>query len=135
LWHSYRLRSVAGLSLPWAIMNFTAAFNNVFFVFKLPTRLPIYSYCSGIYLSVLTGLLLVLFYVFTEHTRKKVEALFHPWIICSIQILIYCSCAVVWVILVGVQVFFDVYQYMEWVSIGLWSIETFPQVGHSDGHM
>ena len=40
---NFRHKTVQGLSLGWAILNFTAAFNNAFFVFKLG-KLPWYVY-------------------------------------------------------------------------------------------
>lgn len=37
VWRNFRHRSVEGISVGWAIANFTAALNNSFFVFKSGT--------------------------------------------------------------------------------------------------
>lgn len=107
-WH----KSVEGLSLAWAIINFTAAFNNTFFVFFYG-NLPLYAKISAIYMPILEALLLLQFFLFTQSKKK--------WILVVV-------CGLIWSGLIAAQSTKKVYRFMEWVSITLWSIETFPQV-------
>jgi hypothetical protein len=48
----------------------------------------------------------------------------------KLKLVISCACAISWIALAIVQILFDVYRTLEWFSIALWSIETFPQVSN-----
>ncbi|KAH7724880.1 hypothetical protein AAVH_07472 [Aphelenchoides avenae] len=76
--------------------------------------MPWYVYGSAVYMPILEGILLVQFVVFTKYTR-------HKWMAAAL-------CITVWCALVAVQSLLDVYRELEWLSIVLWSAETFPQV-------
>lgn len=65
-------------------------------------------------MPILEGILLVQFVVFTKYSR-------HKWMAAAL-------CITVWCALVAVQSLLDVYRELEWLSIVLWSAETFPQV-------
>ncbi|CAJ0943629.1 unnamed protein product, partial [Mesorhabditis belari] len=110
---NFRHRTVQGISLGWAILNFTAAFNNAFFVFKFG-GMPWYVYGSAVYMPILEILLLIQFYIFTPASRAKNIA----------AILLVPA----WIGLAIIQSVFDVYKQLEWLSIVLWSAETFPQI-------
>ncbi|PAA65687.1 hypothetical protein BOX15_Mlig028644g1, partial [Macrostomum lignano] len=114
-WRSIRHKTMQGVSSAWAISNFTAALNNSFFVFKL-TVMPLYAYISAVYMPVLELALLGLFFYFAPRTRFK--------------LIVTAVCVVVWVVLVSLQLALSLQfsQWMEWISITLWSVETFPQV-------
>lgn len=106
-------KSVEGLSLGWAIINFTAALNNLFFVYFYG-NLPLYSKISADYMPVLEAILLLQFFLFTKKSKKK--------------FIITGFCGLIWIGIIVAQSTGKVYNVMEWVSITLWSIETFPQV-------
>uniref|UniRef100_A0A914PD19 Uncharacterized protein n=1 Tax=Panagrolaimus davidi TaxID=227884 RepID=A0A914PD19_9BILA len=110
---NFRYRTVQGISLGWAILNFTAAFNNAFFVFKYG-NMPWYVYGSAVYMPILEILLLIQFYIFTPSSRLK-----------NIAALLLVP---TWISLAVVQSVFNVYKDLEWLSIVLWSAETFPQI-------
>lgn len=113
LYRNFRWRTVEGLSLGWALANFTAAMNNVFFVFKLGT-LPIFTQINAVYMPILEGLIMVQFFIFTPYNRSKY--------------LITAMCLLIWLIIILLQVFLSVYGWMQWISVVLWSVESFPQV-------
>ena len=73
-----------------------------------------YTYGSAVYMPVLEILLLIQFYLFAPPSRHK--------IIAAIILVPF------WISLAAVQSIFNVYKQLEWLSIVLWSAETFPQV-------
>ncbi|KAI6195968.1 hypothetical protein M3Y94_01052500 [Aphelenchoides besseyi] len=112
VWRNFRHRTVVGISCGWAIANFTAAFNNTFFVIK-SGNMPWYLY-GYIYMPVIEFVMLLQFIWYTPSSRNKV--------------FISVFCLLSWTIITLSQVFFDVYHELEWVTIALWSVETIPQV-------
>ncbi|KAI6185171.1 hypothetical protein M3Y99_01953400 [Aphelenchoides fujianensis] len=110
---NFRKRTVEGQSAAWAIANFTAALNNAFFVFKAGS-MPWFVYGSAVYMPLLEGLMLAQFVAFTPRSSTKLG-------VCAV-------CLLAWAAIVVAQVFFDVYRQFEWLSIFLWSAETFPQI-------
>src|SRR4051812_42612805 len=67
---NFRHRSVEGLSVLWAISNFTAALNNSFFCFLTP-RMPLFAKINAVYMSVLEFLMLGQFWFFTPNRWQK----------------------------------------------------------------
>jgi hypothetical protein len=107
-------RSVDGLSFLWGLANFTASLVNIFFIFNL--SLPYYVRVEGVYQPLLEITILLQFLLFFKEP-------FHR------KLLILALCLVLWGIIVELQLNIDgVYVHLEWVSICLWSIETYPQV-------
>ncbi|CAH1802004.1 unnamed protein product [Owenia fusiformis] len=114
LWKNFRRKSVIGLSVLWATANFTASLNNLFFVFKLGA-LPLYVKIEAVYMPILELTMLMQFMRYGVHPLRN-------------KLLYLCACALTWSIIIAIQLAANVYQEMQWISVTLWCIETFPQV-------
>lgn len=113
LYLNFRRKSIAGVSWLWAIINFTASLNNLFFIFKLG-GMPLYASISAAYMPILNFVILVQFWMYTSKSR--------------IDLLIWGICGIVWIALIIAHFLFKIQSVAEWISITLWSIGTFPQV-------
>lgn len=113
VFRNFRHSTVEGVSPAWAIANFTASLNNAFFIFILG-NMPWYTYGSAVYMPLLEGALLLQFMYYTKKTKLK--------------FFVSGLCVVAWIVIVILQLAFDISQQLEWVSIALWSAETIPQV-------
>jgi len=110
---NYKRKSVEGLSLPWAIANFTASECNLFFILRV--HLPLFTRISGFYFVILEAFIIIQFVLY----RKPFKDNF-LWI---------GICAFMWLGLLLLELFLPVLtSYFAWVAIVLWSIETFPQL-------
>lgn len=113
IYRNFRHRTVQGLSPYWIIANFTASLNNAFFVFKFGC-LPLFVKISGCYAPVIQGILLIQFVIFTQYSRQKV----------FVSVL----CLAVWLTFTFLQIFLNVYDWMQWITVVLWGIGSYPQV-------
>jgi hypothetical protein len=115
LWHNWRRRSTEGLSLAWAIVNFTASLFNSFFVFR--NDLPLFSKFSAVYMPLLEGVLLSQFVWF--HAKPLPT---------SFKIL-FVSASIVWSTAIILEfVLPSVTSWLSWAAIVLWSVELVPQL-------
>lgn len=112
MYRNFRHRSVRGLSPYWSLSNFTASINNLFFVFNV--QLPLFNKIGACYSPLVHGTLLCQFFLFTPHTRNK--------------IIVTCSFLTLWLTIILLQSFLDIYEYMQWLSVVLWSVSSYPQV-------
>lgn len=121
LYKNYNKKSTEGLSLIWAFCNFTASLINVFFVFFI--NVPIFSKVGGLYMPILEFLMLIQFFIYHNISFLK-----------KIYCLIFCLifCLIIWMIIILIETLkpfgTDTNSKMVWISIILWSIETFPQL-------
>ncbi|CAO3610214.1 unnamed protein product [Cunninghamella blakesleeana] len=117
LYKNYKRKSTDGLSLIWALCNFTASLINTFFVFFIDV--PIFSKIGGVYMPTLEFIMLIQFFIYHNIPLKK-----------KIYILIYF--VVIWTIIIIIEILkafgLDTNSKLVWISIVLWSVETFPQV-------
>lgn len=114
VWKNFRRKSVRGLSVLWATSNFTASLINLFFVF-LYAKIPIYGQISSVYCPILEFTLLVQFWIYGKY--QKILKIIYPSV-----------CVVTWSAIIAVELLFKVENFIEYVAIVLWCIETFPQV-------
>lgn len=117
LYKNYKTKSTEGLSLIWAFCNFTASLINVFFVFFI--NVPIFSKIGGVYMPVLEFVMLIQFFIYHNVSlKKKVHCL-----ICF---------TIIWIIIILIEILkpfgIDTNAKLVWISIILWSIQTFPQI-------
>jgi len=112
---NFKLKSVNGISLIWAIFNFSASYVNLFFVFQ--NSLPLFAKITAVYMPTLEFLLLVQFYHYDKYDK-------------GIKTTFFCLFLFVLIVLSVVNIFLSQYyiDYLEWIAIILWSIETFPQI-------
>ena len=115
LYLNYKRKSTLGLSLLWALANFTASFINLFFVFRL--GLPLFSKVMAVYMPVVESLLLGQFVCYGTAPYSHCF-----WITWTLACLIWLFTA-----LLSLFVPASVTK-LEWVAIALWSIELFPQL-------
>jgi hypothetical protein len=115
LLENFKEKSVEGISLLWALLNFSASYVNIFFVFQ--NSLPLFGKISAIYMPSLEFLLLIQFYAFAKYEVKIKNTYFYVF-------LFFISCLTI------INIFLSKFyiDYLEWISIVLWSIETLPQV-------
>eukprot|EP01094_Clydonella_sp_ATCC50884_P021703 TRINITY_DN4834_c1_g1_i12.p1 TRINITY_DN4834_c1_g1~~TRINITY_DN4834_c1_g1_i12.p1 ORF type:complete len:278 (-),score=55.16 TRINITY_DN4834_c1_g1_i12:1191-2024(-) len=114
LWKNWRRHSVHGLSLPWALANFSASLLNMFYVWRLD--LPLFTLISALYMPVIEFAILLQFMHYGAGSAAFKAAL-------------SCTCVVLWSALVGVEVFVpSATSAMQWIPVALWSIETLFQV-------
>lgn len=115
IYKNYKEKSIEGISFVWAIMNFSASFINVFFVFQ--NKVPAFSYISAVYMPVIEFIFLCQFYIYSKEERSKKRKI-------AIYFLIIIS------IVLFANIFYSRYyiDYLEWISIILWSSETLPQI-------
>lgn len=117
LYKNYKRKSTEGLSLIWAFCNFTASLINVFFVFFI--NVPTFSKVGGIYMPILEFLMLIQSFIYHN-------VLFIKKIYCLIFF------TIIWIIIILIEILkpfgINTNSKLVWISIILWSIETFPQV-------
>ena len=112
LYHNYLRKSTRGLSIWWALANFTASLVNVFFVFRL--QLPLYTKIMAVYMPILECAVLGQFWWYRSGTPSV-------WV--------GGTAISVWFVLVFVQSAFPAWTNdMQWIATVLWCIETFPQL-------
>lgn len=113
IYRNFRFRTVQGLSAYWIIANFTAALNNLFFVFKYGD-LPLFTIIGGCYSPIVHGTLLCQIFIFTPYSRNKLILSF--------------VCILVWIAIALLQTLLSIYDIMQWISVILWSVGGYPQV-------
>lgn len=114
VWKNFRRKSVKGLSVLWATANFTASLINLFFVF-IYVSIPLYGQISSIYCPILEFALLIQFWIYGRY--RKIEKLVYGSV-----------CVLAWAIVIVVELVFKIENFIEYIAILLWCIETFPQV-------
>ncbi|CAC5406134.1 unnamed protein product [Mytilus coruscus] len=114
VWKNFRRKSVRGLSVLWATSNFTASLINLFFVF-IYAKIPLYGQISSVYCPILEFALLVQFWIYGKYRK-------------ILKIIYAAVCGVTWAVVIAVELIFEVENFIEYVAIVLWCIETFPQV-------
>lgn len=83
------------------------------------TALPIYGRINSVYMPILEFTILVQFWIYGDHYNKRHK----------IAYLIFCVC--MWTTLLSLNLGLKLFPYIQWVAIGLWCVETFPQVMHT----
>lgn len=112
---NHRRRSTHGLSLVWAMCNFTASLFNVFFVYR--SGLPLFSRVSAAYMPVLEAAVLVQFVAY-DAARCRAR-----------RVLLATAFASAWAAAIAAEVLEQrVTGVLAWVAVGLWSVETLPQI-------
>lgn len=114
-WKNFRRKSVVGLSILWATANFTASLVNLCFVYGY-AKIPLYGRINSVYMPILEFTILVQFWIYGDHYNKRHK----------IAYLIFCVC--MWTTLLSLNLGLKLFPYIQWVAIGLWCVETFPQV-------
>lgn len=127
---NWKRGSTRGLSLMWALANFTASLVNVFFVLRLD--LPLYSLIMAVYMPALEACILAQMAwvrVYGEpqlppsQTRRQVGPSPLPRLVC------FLCCMGVWVCVIAVEAIRpDWTESMQWIATVLWCVETFPQL-------
>jgi hypothetical protein len=107
-------KNAKGLSVLWATANFTASLINLFFVFIYVT-IPLYGQISSIYCPILEFALLIQFWIYGRY--RKTEKLVYGSV-----------CVLLWGVVIVVELVFKIENFIEYIAILLWCIETFPQV-------
>lgn len=115
VWKNFRRKSVVGLSILWANANFTASLVNLCFVYGY-AKIPLYGRINSVYMPILEFTILVQFWIYGDHYNKRHK----------IAYLIFCVC--MWTTLLSLNLGLKLFPYIQWVAIGLWCVETFPQV-------
>ncbi|XP_062576497.1 uncharacterized protein LOC134238380 [Saccostrea cucullata] len=115
VWKNFRQKSVLGLSVLWGTANFTASLINLCFVYGY-AEIPLYGKINSIYMPILEFSILVQFWIYGDQYDKKHK----------IAYLIVCLC--VWTTLISLNLGLKLFPYIQWIAIGLWCVETFPQV-------
>lgn len=116
---NFRRRSTVGLSFVWATCNFTASLINLFFILQI--QVPLFTRISGWYMPILEAGMLLQFLVYSEISLNRKALL-------TIGSLSVYSALIA---LETVKVFgegADTSSKMVWISIVLWSVETYFQV-------
>ena len=114
VWKNFRRKSVKGLSILWATANFSASLINLFFVFMY-AEIPFYGKINTVYMPVMEFSILIQFWIYSDHNRRK-------------KIAYVAGCLIIWGTIISVDVSLKLFPVMQWVAITLWCIETFPQV-------
>ncbi|KAG0273446.1 hypothetical protein BGZ95_010740 [Linnemannia exigua] len=115
---NFRRQSTTGLSFIWASCNFTASLINLFFI--LDIKVPLFTTISGWYMPILEVGMLLQFVAYSEVSRRRKA------ILVVVSSVVYAT-----VIALEVTDAFgkeETSSKMVWVSIVLWSIETYFQV-------
>ncbi|KAF9898881.1 hypothetical protein BX616_003491, partial [Lobosporangium transversale] len=114
---NYRRKSTAGLSFIWASCNFCASLINLFFI--LDIDVPLFTRISGWYMPILEIVMLFQFVLYSKVSMsRKLPLVLISLTIYSAVIAVECTKAF------GE----DTSSKLVWVSIVLWSIETYFQV-------
>lgn len=113
IYRNFRHKTVEGLSPYWIIVNFTAALMNLFFTFKWGA-LPLFIKVSACYSPVIQATMLFQIIIFTPKSLRKIIAII--------------VCVAMWLAIVLLEVFLSTYDWLQWISVILWSYGTFPQV-------
>eukprot|EP01126_Amoeba_proteus_P008457 TRINITY_DN13124_c0_g1_i4.p2 TRINITY_DN13124_c0_g1~~TRINITY_DN13124_c0_g1_i4.p2 ORF type:complete len:294 (+),score=31.12 TRINITY_DN13124_c0_g1_i4:94-975(+) len=112
---NWKRKSVQGLSVVWALANFTASLVNCFFAFRL--HLPPFSLFSATYMPVLEAFLLVQFLLYSSRPFS-----------CE-MVTTFCVGGATWVATLLVALLFPQWtSRLEWLAVVLWSVELFPQL-------
>ncbi|KAG0065721.1 hypothetical protein BGZ90_001684 [Linnemannia elongata] len=114
---NFRRQSTTGLSFIWASCNFTASLINLFFI--LDIQVPLFTRISGWYMPILEAGMLLQFVAYSKVSKRRKVAL------AGVSMFVY---AVVIVLEVMDAFGEDTSSRMVWVSIVLWSVETYFQV-------
>ncbi|KAF9920106.1 hypothetical protein FBU30_010107 [Linnemannia zychae] len=114
---NFRRRSTTGLSFIWATCNFTASLVNLFFI--LDIQVPLFTRISGWYMPILEAIMLLQFVAYSKVSKRR------KIILMALSCLVYAT-----VIALETSDAFgtETSSKMVWVSIVLWSIETYFQV-------
>ena len=128
---NYKRGHCHGLSLLWALANFTASSINVFFVYRLD--LPLYILIQAAYMPILEAVILAQFWMYRYTTSiMDSEANRTQYEVAVVKrrfrygLVLFCT---IWVCLVVLQVMYpELSPDIEWIAITLWSIEGFPQL-------
>ncbi|KAI8349978.1 hypothetical protein B0O80DRAFT_428656 [Mortierella sp. GBAus27b] len=114
---NWRRRSTAGLSFIWATCNFSASLINLFFI--LDINVPLFTRISGWYMPILEVLMLFQFVLYSTASRRR-------------KAILAMASSVVYAIVIALQCTHafgeDTSSKMVWISIVLWSVETYFQV-------
>lgn len=114
---NHRRKSTAGLSFIWASCNFCASLINLFFI--LDIDVPLFTRISGWYMPILEVLMLLQFALYSKASiHRKVVLSAVCLVVYSTAIILECTDAL------GP----DTSSKLVWVSIVLWSIETYFQL-------
>ncbi|KAK3841537.1 MAG: hypothetical protein J3R72DRAFT_421983 [Linnemannia gamsii] len=115
---NFRRQSTTGLSFIWASCNFTASLINLFFI--LDIKVPLFTTISGWYMPILEVGMLLQFVAYSEVSRRRKA------ILVVVSSVVYAT-----VIALEMTDAFgkeETSSRMVWVSIVLWSVETYFQV-------
>lgn len=112
---NWKNKSVEGVSLLWALLNFSASYVNIFFIYH--NSLPLFSLLSRIYMPILEFFLLLQFYYYGKYTKREKRI--------ALSLFLFSL-----IILTSINTIFShlYINELEWIAIVLWSIETFPQI-------
>jgi len=116
---NFQRRSTVGLSFLWASCNFTASLINLFFILQI--QVPLFTRISGWYMPILEAGMLLQFLVYSTASMNRKALL----------TVVSLSMYSVFIALETVKVFGkggETSSKMVWISIVLWSIETYFQV-------
>ncbi|KAF9426972.1 hypothetical protein BGZ76_002523 [Entomortierella beljakovae] len=114
---NYRRRATSGLSFIWASCNFCASLINLFFI--LDIDVPLFTVISGWYMPVLEIIMLLQFALYSKVSMfRKLLLAVSSSVVYSTVISLECTRAF------GE----DTSSKMVWISIVLWSVETYFQV-------
>lgn len=147
-------RSVKGLNVLWAIANFSASLCNLLFMFRI--KVPPQTQVQAVYMPCLEFLVLIQFWFwwgkkeqqppkYVDETRQQSNANgADTGTCCRIAIsdvgstkrqkvtfggACAAALATVWAAVIVTQIFvYDSSSYFAWAAIGLWSVESFPQI-------
>ncbi|KAI1313080.1 hypothetical protein EDD11_002717 [Mortierella claussenii] len=114
---NYRRKSTVGLSFIWASCNFCASLINLFFILNIDV--PLFTQISGWYMPVLEALMLLQFALYSKASTS--------W-----KGLLAAVCLTIYSIAIALECLDALGEHtsskLVWVSIVLWSIETYFQV-------
>ncbi|GJJ68481.1 hypothetical protein EMPS_00827 [Entomortierella parvispora] len=116
---NFRRRSTDGLSFLWASCNFTASLINLFFILQI--QVPLFTRISGWYMPILEAGMLLQFLVYSE------ASLHRKALLTVLSLSVYSAL----IAMETVKVFGgggETSSKMVWISIVLWSVETYFQV-------
>jgi uncharacterized protein with PQ loop repeat len=116
---NYRRQSTTGLSFIWASCNFTASLINLFFI--LDIQVPLFTRISGWYMPILEVGMLLQFVAYSKVSRRR-------------KLVLVCVSVVVYATIIALELT-EAFgkekttpSRMVWVSIVLWSFETYFQI-------
>lgn len=111
---NFKRKSTLGLSFIWASCNFYASLFNSFFVFSV--NLPLFSKFGAVYMPILELLILAQFGKYSLiPLKRKLFISFVYLILTATIIIVECS-------------FLSLSSHLIWISIVLWSVETYFQI-------